>query len=109
VPPLADGLALLKKPIVGFSALYGFGAFYFAFVFLTVVATYVEPLAVHSVLHGLPYPEFPRLETTAVVNLVDQVGAFQLVDLRGLFVRDPKRPSMLGHSESSAREKAKLN
>ena len=68
--------------IVGFSALHGFGALYFAFVFLTVVATYVEPLAVHSVLHGLPYPEFPRLEATAVVNLVDQVGAFQLVDLR---------------------------
>src|SRR6266852_4315997 len=68
--------------IVGFSALWGFGALYFAFVFLAVVATYVESLAVHSVLHGLPYPEFPCLETTAVVNLVDQVGAFQLVDLR---------------------------
>jgi hypothetical protein len=28
----------------------------------------------------LPYSEFPDLETTAIVNLVDQVGAFQLVE-----------------------------
>ena len=61
--------------IVGFSALYGFGALYLAFIFFAVFAAYVEPLAIYSVLHNLPYFEFPRLKGTAVVNLVDEVGA----------------------------------
>src|SRR2546429_8881641 len=75
-------LLVCGRRTIGLSALYRFSTLDFALVFFTVVAAYVEPLAIHPAFHGLSCPEFPCLKRTAVVNLVDQVGAFQFVDLR---------------------------
>src|SRR5713101_6711284 len=78
--PLVRGGGSRRRSI-GLSALGGLCALYFALVFFAVVTADIEPLAVHSVVHGLPRCEFPCLESTAVVNLVDQIGALQFVDL----------------------------
>lgn len=67
---------------IGFSGLHGSCALDFALVFLVAVVEYVEPLAVYSVVHCLPYREFSCLERSAVVNLVNQIGTFQFIDLR---------------------------
>src|SRR5260370_6617358 len=78
--PLVRGGGSRRRSI-GLSALGGLCALYFALVFFAVVTADIEPLAVHSVVHGLPRCEFPCLESTAVVNLVDQIGALPFVDL----------------------------
>jgi hypothetical protein len=60
---------------VSFITLRGFGALDLALIFFAVLTPYVEPFAIHSIVHDLPYFKFPCLKGTTVVNLIDQVGA----------------------------------
>jgi hypothetical protein len=74
------GLRRVGLRCVDLRFVYGLGSLYFAAVLLAVIAADVEPLVFHAVVDLLPSGEFPGLESAAIVDLVDQVGAFQFVD-----------------------------